>query len=67
MMKRLGMLTEDELAELKRLRQQMMDQPSLRAYVEAQDCLMLLCQAAAQELSRVLDMDYARACAPGCC
>ncbi len=67
MMQQLNMLAEDELAELKRLRQAMMDQPSVRAYVESQNALTELCQAAAKELSQTIDLDFARACAPGCC
>lgn len=67
MLQQLDLLKDDELAELKRMRQAMMDQPSVRAYVEAQDALMLLCQAATQELSQIIDLDFARACAPGCC
>ncbi len=66
-MQRLDMLTEDELAELKRLRQAMMDQPRVCAYIEAQNALVLVCQTAAQELSQVIEVDFARACAPGCC
>ena len=67
MMQQLNMLTQDELAELKRLRQAMMSEPSVRAYVESQNALTELFQAAAQELSQVIDLDFARACAPGCC
>ena len=67
MMQQLGMLTEDEMGELKRLRETMMNQPSVRAYVDAQDELMLVCQAAAKELSTAIGLDFARACAPGCC
>ncbi len=67
MTQQLNMLTQDELDELKRLRQAMMEQPRVRAYVESQNALSLLCQAAALELSQVIDLDFARACAPGCC
>ncbi len=67
MMQQLNMLTQEELAELKRLLQAMMNEPSVCAYVESQNTLMLLCQAAAQELSQVIGLDFVRACAPGCC
>ena len=67
MMQQLGMLTQDELNELERLRGAMIAQPSVRAYVEAQDELMLVCQAASRELSEVIGLDFAGACAPGCC
>ncbi len=67
MMQQLGMLTQDEMDEMKRLREAMIEQPSVRAYVEAQDELMLVCQAASRELSEVIGLDFAGACAPGCC
>lgn len=67
MMQQLGMLTQGELDELKRLREAMVNQPHVRAYVGAQDELMLVSQAAAQELSEAIGLDFAGACAPGCC
>ncbi len=67
LMQQLGAVTPEELAELKQLRQAMMDQPSVRAYVEAQDELIRVCQAAAQEISAVIGIDFANACARGCC
>lgn len=66
-MQRLGTLTPGELDELKALRQAMIDTPSVRAYVEAQDNLIPICQAAAQEISTVIGLDFANACASGCC
>jgi len=67
MMQQLGMLEQKELEELNRLRDAMMDQPRVRAYVDAQNELTLLCQAASQELSAAIGLDFAGACAPGCC
>jgi cell fate (sporulation/competence/biofilm development) regulator YlbF (YheA/YmcA/DUF963 family) len=67
MIQQLGMLEQKELDELKHLREAMMNQPSVYAYVDAQNELMLLCQATAQELSAVIDLDFASACASGCC
>ncbi len=67
MMQRLGMLEQKELDELKRLREAMTNQPSVRAYVDAQNELTRLCQAVAQELSAAIDLDFAGACASGCC
>ena len=66
-MQQLGMLEQKELDELEGLRDAMMNQPRVRAYVEAQNELTLLCQAAAKELSEALGLDFASACAPGCC
>jgi cell fate (sporulation/competence/biofilm development) regulator YlbF (YheA/YmcA/DUF963 family) len=67
MMQQLGMLEQKELNELDCLRDAMMDQPRVRAYVDAQNELTLLCQAAAKELSEAIGLDFASACAPGCC
>ncbi len=67
LMQQLGAVTPEELEELKQLRQAMMDQPSVRAYVESQDELIRVCQAAAQEISGVIGLDFANACVPGCC
>ena len=60
-------LSPDELTVLNLLRNAMMNQPSVHAYVDAQNELMLLCQAAAQELSATIGLDFASACASGCC
>ncbi len=67
MMQQLGMLEQKELDELKHLREAMMNQPRVRDYVDAQNELMLLCQAAAKQVSETIGLDFARACAPGCC
>ena len=67
MIQQLGMLEQKELDELKHLREAMKNQPSIHAYVDAQNELMLLCQAAAQELSAAIDLDFASACTSGCC
>ena len=67
MMQQLGILEQKELDELNRLRETMTNQPSVRAYLDAQNELTLLCQAAAQELSAAIDLDFASACTSGCC
>ena len=67
MAQQLETLTPDELTVLNLLRNAMMNQPSVHAYVDAQNELMLLCQAAAQELSATIGLDFASACASGCC
>ncbi len=67
LMQQLGAVTSAELQELKQARQAMMDQPSVRAYVESQEELIRVCQAAAQEISGVIGLDFASACARGCC
>ncbi len=67
LMLQLGAVTPEELDELKQLRQAMMDQPSVRAYVESQEGLIRVCQTGAQEISQVIGIDFASACARGCC
>jgi cell fate (sporulation/competence/biofilm development) regulator YlbF (YheA/YmcA/DUF963 family) len=67
MMQQLGMVTEEELTELRHLRRAMADQPRVRAYLNAQELLKRVCQLAAQEISAEINLDFAGACAPGCC
>lgn len=67
MMQQLGMLSEQELSELRRLRRAMADQPRVRAYLNAQELLKRVCQISAQEISNEINLDFAGACAPGCC
>ncbi|MGB8644968.1 MAG: YlbF family regulator [Anaerolineae bacterium] len=67
MMQRLGAITPIELDELKKLQQAMLGYLAVTAYVEAQEELVKVCQAAAKEISTVIGLDFASACAPGCC
>ncbi len=67
MMQQLGLLEQNELDELKHLRELMMNQPSVQAYVDAQNALMLLCQTATQELSSMIGLDFANACVSSSC
>jgi cell fate (sporulation/competence/biofilm development) regulator YlbF (YheA/YmcA/DUF963 family) len=67
MMQQLGVLEQKELDERNRLRDTMMNQPAVRVYVDAQNELTHLCQAATREISGLIDYDFAGACASGCC
>jgi cell fate (sporulation/competence/biofilm development) regulator YlbF (YheA/YmcA/DUF963 family) len=67
MMQQLGAVEPTERDELNRLREAMMNEPKVRAYVEAQDQLMLLCQSVVKEMSEAIGLDFAGACAPSCC
>ena len=67
MMQQLGMLDQSELDELKRLREMMLSQPSVQAYMDAQNALMLVCQTVAQELSAAIGLDFANACMSSSC
>ncbi len=62
-----GVVEPGERDELNRLRMAMMNEPKVRAYIKAQDELMLLCQAVVNEMSETIGFDFAGACAPSCC
>lgn len=63
----LGLLGDAEREELQRLQQAMVAEPAVRAYVEAQERLSLLCQEAAGLISEVIGLNFAASCGPGCC
>jgi cell fate (sporulation/competence/biofilm development) regulator YlbF (YheA/YmcA/DUF963 family) len=63
----LNAVGSEDQAELKRLHQAFTSEPSTAAYLEAQEELMSMCQAAAKLLSERLGLDFAAACRPGCC
>jgi cell fate (sporulation/competence/biofilm development) regulator YlbF (YheA/YmcA/DUF963 family) len=63
----LGLLGDTEREELRRLQQEMLAQPAVRAYVEAQERLSLLCQEVAGLISEVIGLSFAASCGPGCC
>lgn len=57
----------EEQAELERLRQAFMDEPTVSAYFQAQNEVTAVCQASADLLSKHLGLSFAAACGPGCC
>jgi cell fate (sporulation/competence/biofilm development) regulator YlbF (YheA/YmcA/DUF963 family) len=67
MMRQLGALDEGQLAELDRLYDEMMANPTVQAYSTAQAVLVEMCQAANAEISRAVGLDFAASCAPACC
>lgn len=64
---RSGAIGEGEQQELGRLQQSMVEQPSVRAFLEAQERLKELCQVLGDRLSGEIGFDYASACGGGCC
>jgi len=54
-------------ADLGRLHRAMLDQPSVRAYLEAQERLTMLCQSLGERLSHHTGIDYSAACGTSCC
>ncbi|MGA9350788.1 MAG: YlbF family regulator [Anaerolineae bacterium] len=67
MMLMLGALSAADRDELQRLQRQMLAQPTVQTYVEAQEQLSLLCQEAAGLISEVIGLSFAASCGPGCC
>jgi cell fate (sporulation/competence/biofilm development) regulator YlbF (YheA/YmcA/DUF963 family) len=67
MMLRLNAVSPQDQAELERLQQGFLNQPSVAAYLQAQEELNLLCQAAANQLSAHIGLSFTAACGPGCC
>ncbi len=63
----LGSASAADRAELERLQQEFLANPSVAAYLQAQSELQALCQAAAEQLSRHIGLSFAGACGGGCC
>jgi len=62
-----GLLGDDGRGELRRLQQEMLAQPTVQAYIEAQRQLSLLCQEVAGLVSETVGLNFAASCGPGCC
>ena len=67
MMLMLGALSEADRDDLQLLQREMLAQPTVRGYVEAQEQLGLLCQEVAGLISEVIGLSFAASCGPGCC
>ncbi len=67
MMIRLNAVSPEDRAELERLQRAFVSLPSVVAYMEAQEKLTALCQAAANVLSERIGLGFTAACGPGCC
>ncbi len=63
----LGALSTEDQAELERLRQAFLSHPTVAAYLQAQENLTVICQAAADLLSQHIGLSFTAACGPGCC
>lgn len=66
MMLMLNAVSEDERNELEQLRQAVFDNPTITAYVQAQDRLTALCQASAALLSERIGLEFSVK-RGGCC
>jgi len=63
----LGAVNAEDQAELERLRQAFLSHPTVAAYLQAQENLTAICQAAADLLSQHIGLSFTAACGPGCC
>lgn len=63
----LNAVSEKDQAEMDRLQNAFMNEPSVSAYLKAQDELTTLCKAAAALLSERIGLSFAAACGPGSC
>jgi len=66
-MLKLDAVSAEDHDELERLRQAFISEPSVVAYLQAQENLTTVCQAAADLLSQRVGLSFAAACGPGCC
>lgn len=67
MMLRLNAVSAEDRAELERLQQAFLAEPSVAAYLQAQENLTAVCQAAADVLTQRIGLSFTAACGPGCC
>ena len=63
----LNAASAEERAELARLREAFLAEPTVAAYLQAQADLMNLCEVAAGLLSQHIGLSFAAACGSGCC
>jgi cell fate (sporulation/competence/biofilm development) regulator YlbF (YheA/YmcA/DUF963 family) len=67
MMLMLNAAPPDDQQELERLRDAFVSNPTVAAYMEAQENLTNACQAVAQILNESTGLNFSTACGPGCC
>lgn len=66
-MLRLNAISPEDRAELQRLQQAYLSEPSVKTCLEAQAELISICQAAAERISQSIGLNYAAACGASCC
>jgi cell fate (sporulation/competence/biofilm development) regulator YlbF (YheA/YmcA/DUF963 family) len=67
MIQRLNAESPQDQAEMEHLQKTFLNQPSVAAFLQAQEDLNLLCQATAGLLSERIGLSFTAACGPGCC
>lgn len=63
----LGAVTDEQRAELERLRQAWVTRPTVKEYLESETAMSTVCREAGEILSGRIGLSFASACAPGCC
>jgi cell fate (sporulation/competence/biofilm development) regulator YlbF (YheA/YmcA/DUF963 family) len=63
----LNAVPAEEKKELEHLQQDFLSQPSVVAYLQAQNDLMVLSQACASLLSQATGLNYSASCGSSCC
>lgn len=63
----LNAVSDQERAELERLRLAYADRPAVQVFAQAQAELISVCQATADVLSQYIGLNYAASCSSGCC
>ena len=63
----LNAVPAEDKTELEHLQQDFMSQPSVVAYLQAQNDLMALSQACASLLSQATGLNYSASCGSSCC
>jgi cell fate (sporulation/competence/biofilm development) regulator YlbF (YheA/YmcA/DUF963 family) len=63
----LNAVSDQERAELERLRLAYADRPAVKVFAQAQIELISLCQITADLLSQYIGLNYAASCSSGCC
>jgi cell fate (sporulation/competence/biofilm development) regulator YlbF (YheA/YmcA/DUF963 family) len=67
MMLKLNAVSPEDRGELERLHNAFVSNPTVAAYLEAQENLTTTCQAVAQLLNQSTGLSFSTACRPGCC
>jgi cell fate (sporulation/competence/biofilm development) regulator YlbF (YheA/YmcA/DUF963 family) len=67
MMLKLNAVSPEDRGELERLHNAFVSNPTVAAYLEAQENLATTCQAVAQLLNQSTGLSFSTACRPGCC
>jgi cell fate (sporulation/competence/biofilm development) regulator YlbF (YheA/YmcA/DUF963 family) len=67
MMLKLNAVSPQDRGELERLRDAFVSNPTVAAFLEAQENLTTTCQAVAQLLNQSTGLSFSTACRPGCC